>query len=225
MLQQISEVTSKQQSRIIIADDHAVVRTGLQLIFDATLDLQLVDEASNGMELLGKLKTHDYDVVILDLSMPGKDGIDILKDIKKKYPDLPVVVFSMKPENSYAIRLLKNGASAFLNKETNPDEIVKAIRTVVSGKHYYTPQQANSFMNVIQNDISNEQLKPHERLSDREFQVMCMLASGNKKQIIANKLFISPNTINNHRNNILKKMDMKSNSDIARYAVQNKLID
>ncbi len=211
--------------KIIIADDHAVVRTGLQLIFDATPDLQLVDEASNGTELMNKLRENEYDVVILDLSMPGKDGIDILKDIKMEYPHLPVVIFSMKPDDNYAVRLLKNGASAYLNKETDPGNIVKAIRTIASGNNYYTPKQANALMNAIQAGNSNEKIRPHERLSDREFQVMCMLASGDKKQIISNKLFISPNTINNHRNNILKKMDMKSNSDIARYAVQNKLID
>ncbi len=211
--------------KIIIADDHAVVRTGLQLIFDATPDLQLVDETGNGTELMNKLEENEYDVVILDLSMPGKDGIDILKDIKQAYPRLPVVIFSMKPDDNYAVRLLKNGASAYLNKETDPGDIVKAIRAVVSGNHYYTPRQTNALMNTIQAGSSNEKMKPHERLSDREFQVMCMLASGDKKQIIANKLFISPNTINNHRNNILKKMDMKSNSDIARYAVQYKLID
>jgi two-component system, NarL family, invasion response regulator UvrY len=210
--------------KIIIADDHAIVRKGLQLIFNATPDLEVVDEACNGNNLLKKIQTKHYDVVILDLFMPGKDGLDVLKEIKCEKPHLPVVILSMQPGEEYALRLLKNGASAFLNKEASHEDIISAIRIVASGKKYYTTNQAEQFLNSIQLSSKESQVKPHERLSDREFQVMCMLAAGNKKQSIAGRLFISVNTINNHRNNILRKMDLKSNYDLARYAVINKLI-
>ena len=211
--------------KVIIADDHAVVRTGLQLIFDTTADIAVVDEADRGNELLLKLKDNACDVVILDLSMPGRDGFDILKEIRKEYPDLPVIIFSMKPDDSYALRILRNGASAFINKEQPPEELINAVRMIARGEKYYTHRQAESLLNYFQKEKQSCTLFPHERLTDREFQILCMLAYGRKKKEIAEKLFISVNTINNHRNNILRKMELKGNSDLARYAVQHNLVE
>ncbi len=209
--------------RVIIADDHAVVRTGLQLIMDATSDIDIVDEASRGNDLLKKLQQESYDVVILDLSMPGKDGMDVLKEIKAGFPKLPVVIFSMNPDGQFASRLFKNGASAYINKETNPDELKKAIRTVARGKKYYTVAQAEKMVDLFTRD-DHDVFIPHEKLTDREFQIMCMLAYGTRKNEISDILSVSKNTISNHRNNILKKMQLQNNSEITRYALQHGII-
>jgi DNA-binding NarL/FixJ family response regulator len=210
--------------RVIVADDHAVVRTGLQLIMDATPDIEIVDEVSRGNDLLKKLKQKGYDVVVLDLSMPGKDGLDVLKEIKIVFPQLPVVIFSMNPDGQFASRLFKNGASAYINKETNPEELIKAIRVVARGKKYYTAAQAEKMVELFTRD-EQEVFISHEKLTDREFQIMCMLASGTRKGEIADLLSVSKNTISNHRNNILKKMQLQNNSDITRYALQHGIIN
>ncbi len=204
---------------IIIADDHAVVRTGLQLIFDTTDDLSIVDEARNGQELLEKLKSNTYNLVILDISMPGKDALDVLKEIKITLPQLPVVIFSMNPDEVYALRMLSNGASAYINKETQPDKVIDILRFVLKGKKYISPQQAEIMADYI--SIPEKQVDiTHESLTDREFQIFCLLASGVRKPEIAEKLEISIHTLSNHRNNILKKMNLATNSDLTRYALQ-----
>jgi DNA-binding NarL/FixJ family response regulator len=204
---------------IIIADDHAVVRTGLQLIFDTTDDLSIVDEARNGQELLEKLKTNNYDLVILDISMPGKDAMDVLKEIKITLPQLPVVIFSMNPDEIFALRMLNTGASAYINKETQPDKIIDILRFVLKGKKYISPQQTEIMADYI--SMPEKQVdSTHKFLSDREFQVFCLLASGVRKPEIAEKLEISIHTLSNHRNNILKKMNLATNSDLTRYALQ-----
>ena len=209
--------------RIIIADDHAVVRTGLQLILDETIDLSIVDEARDGQELLDKLQFNNYDLVILDIAMPGKDALDVLKEIKTKWSLIPVVIFSMNSSEMYAVRMLSNGASAFINKETKPTQIIEILRIVLSGKRYISPQQAEI---LVENASIRE--KPvntsHEILTDREFQIFCVLANGIRKSEIAEKLEISINTLSNHRNNILKKMKMSINSDLTRYAIHAGII-
>jgi two-component system, NarL family, invasion response regulator UvrY len=209
--------------KIIIADDHAVVRTGLQLILDETDDMTIAGEAGNGQELLMKLKDTVFDLVILDISMPGKDAIDILKEIKDTWPYLPVVIFSMNPDEVYAIRMIRNGASAYINKETNPKQIIEILRTVLTGRKYFSPHQAEMLADLVAGP-EKQKLDPHEQLSDREFQIMFMLASGLKKSEIAEKLSISKNTIGNHRNNILKKMNLNTNAELARYAIQHNII-
>jgi two-component system, NarL family, invasion response regulator UvrY len=209
--------------RIIIADDHAVVRTGLQLILDETIDLSIVDEARDGQELLDKLQFNNYDLVILDIAMPGKDALDVLKEIKTNWSSMPVVIFSMNSNEMYAVRMLSNGASAFINKETKPTQIIEILRIVLSGKRYISPQQAEI---LVENASIRE--KPvntsHELLTDREFQIFCLLANGTRKSEIAEKLEISINTLSNHRNNILKKMKMSINSDLTRYAIHAGII-
>jgi DNA-binding NarL/FixJ family response regulator len=213
----------KQPNRIIIADDHAVVRTGLQLILDDTNDLSIVGEARNGHELLEELHNKNYDMVILDISMPGKDALDVLKEIKIKWPNLPAVIFTMNPNEIYAVRMLSNGASAFINKETKPAQIIEILRVVLRGKKYISPQQAEilaEYISVPKKSI----LATHEALTDREFQIFCLLAGGIRKAEISEKLEISINTLSNRRNNILKKMKMSANSELTRYAIQAGII-
>jgi len=214
----------KPLKRIIIADDHAVVRTGLQLILDDTTDMAICDEASNGQELLEKLGRNSYDLVILDISMPGRDALDVLKDIKTNCDRLPVVIFSMNPDEIYAIRMIKNGAHAYINKQTNPKQIIQVLRTVLSGKKYFTQQQSEMLAELVSESDKPPVPLVHESLTDREFQVMSMLASGLKKKEIADKLSISKHTVGNHRNNILHKLGIANNSELTRYAIHNGII-
>lgn len=213
-----------QIKRIIIADDHAVVRTGLQMILDETKDLSICGEASNGYELIEKLKNDNYDLVILDISMPGKDTIDLMKEILSTWVRLPIVIFSMNPDEVYAVRMIRNGASAYINKETNPEQIIDILRIVLSGKKYFTQQQSAMLAELVIEPEKNTNLLLHETLSDREFQIFTMLASGMKKTEIAEKLSISKHTIGNHRSNIMHKMNLLSNSELTRYAIQNGFI-
>jgi len=214
----------KLPKRIIIADDHAVVRTGLQLILEETNDLCICGEASNGYELIEKLKTDNYDLVILDISMPGKDTIDVLKEIQASWERLPVIIFSMNPDEIYAVRMIRNGASAYISKETNPQQIIEILRFVLSGKKYFTQQQSAMLAELVIEPEKNINLLLHETLSDREFQIFSMLASGMKKSEIAEKLSISKHTIGNHRSNIMHKMNLATNSELTRYAIQYGII-
>jgi two-component system, NarL family, invasion response regulator UvrY len=214
---------NKKLKHIIIADDHAVVRTGLQLILDETTDMEISCEASNGEELLNKLKKQTFDLVILDISMPGKDSLDVLKEIKNKWHNLPVVIFTMNPDDFYAIRMIKNGASAYINKETSPNQIIEILRIVFSGKKYFSSSQTELLAEIVTEPEKANTLK-HELLTDREFQIMIMLASGLRKNEIVTRLDISKNTIGNHRNNILKKMNMETTSELTRYAIKYGLI-
>jgi len=207
---------------IIIVDDHAVVRKGLKQIIEETPGFLVSDEASSGFELLDKVKTNKYDVVLLDISMPGKDGLDTLKELKGIAPDLPVLVFTIYPEEQYAMRLLKAGASGYLNKESSPEELIKAIERVTKGRKYVSPYLAE----LLANNLDSDGETPlHESLSDREFQVMCMIASGKTPTQIAGELALSINTISTYRIRILEKMKMKSNAEITHYAIKNRLVE
>ena len=214
----------KPLKRIIIADDHAVVRTGLQLILDETTDMSICDEAANGDELIEKLRHNRYDLVLLDISMPGKDAMDVLKEIKTTWERTPVVIFSMNPDEIYAVRMIRNGASAYINKETNPQRIIEILRIVLSGKKFFTQQQGAMLAEWVIEPEKNVGSLLHETLSDREFQIFFMMASGMKKSEIAEKLAISKHTIGNHRSNIMHKMNLTTNSDLTRYAIRNGII-
>lgn len=214
----------KTQKKIIIADDHAVVRTGLQLILDGTDDLCITDEARNGDELLDKLRSNVYDLVILDISMPGRDTMDVLIAIKSDRPSLPVVIFSMNADEIYAIRMLTNGASAYINKETKPRQIIEILRTVLQGRKYYSPLHAEIMAEMVADAPHRSPILPHATLTDREFQIFSLLATGIRKSDIAAKLSISKNTLSNHRNNIMKKMSISTNSELTRYAIQHGII-
>jgi len=209
--------------KIIIADDHAVVRTGLQFILDETHDLRIVDEAGNGDELIEKLHKKYYDLVILDINMPGKDASDVLAEIKKEFSELPVVIFSMNSNEAFALRMISNGASAFINKETSAQNLIEILRKVVSGQKYINPKQSSLLLDQLSKK-KNYQKLPHEELTDREFQIFCLLALGLRSSEIAQKLEISKNTVSNHRDNILKKMGFNGNSELTRYALQNGFI-
>lgn len=208
--------------RIIIVDDHSVVRKGLRQIFEETPDIVVADDVSSGNELLDKLRHNKYDVVVLDISMPGKDGLDTLKDLKHDNPDLAVLVFTMYPEEQYAVRVLKAGAAGYLNKDCEPEELIDAIRKVSKGRKYISPDLAEILASNL--EITGE-APVHEQLSDREFQVMCMIASGKTITEIAKELFLSINTISTYRIRILEKMGMKNNAELTHYALKNRLVE
>jgi two-component system, NarL family, invasion response regulator UvrY len=208
--------------RILIADDHAIVREGLKQILSESSDFVVVAEASTGQEVLEKTKRNDLDVVILDIAMPGRGGLDILKEIKSQKPRLSVLMLSMYPEEQYAVRVLKSGASGYLTKESAPSELVKAVRQISQGKKYISPSLAEKL--AVDLEISPDK-PPHEILSDREYQVMCMIASGKTLKEIADGLSLSIKTISTYRSRILEKMNMKTNAELTHYAIKNRLVD
>lgn len=208
--------------KILIADDHAIVREGLKQILLESPDLVVIAEASTGQEVLDKAVKNDLDLVVLDISMPGRGGMDILKEIKSLKPKLPVLILSMYPEEQYAVRVLKSGASGYLTKESAPVELVKAIRQISQGKKYISPSLAEKL--AVDLEVSSDKL-PHETLSDREYQVMCMIASGKTLKEIADGLSLSIKTISTYRSRILEKMNMKTNAELTHYAVKNSLVD
>jgi two-component system invasion response regulator UvrY len=207
--------------KILIADDHTVVREGLKQIVAETSDMVVSDEASNGHEVLNKALSSDYDVIVLDITMPGIHGLDVLKQIKSQKPALPVLVLSMHPEEQYAVRVLKAGAAGYLTKESASEELIAAIRKVSSGRKYITSSLAEKIASGLGTDA--EKL-PHEFLSDREYQVICMIAEGKTVKEIADELYLSVKTISTYRSRILEKTGMKTNAELTRYALQNSLI-
>jgi len=208
--------------KILIADDHAIVREGLKQIVAETSDIEVADEASTGHEVLDKVRANEYDVVVLDISMPGGDGLNILKQIKSEIPKLSVLVLSMHPEEHYAVRVLKAGAAGYLTKESAPDELILAIRRVASGRKFVSSFLAEK----LAFDLENDRGKPlHEMLSDREYQVMCMIASGKRTKEIAEELCLSIKTISTYRSRILEKMRMKNNAELTHYAIKQGLVE
>jgi two-component system invasion response regulator UvrY len=208
--------------RILIADDHTIVREGLKQILRLTPDLDVVDEASDGEEVVQKVGNRDYDLVLLDISLPGRSGLDILKQLKCIKPDLPILVLSMHPEEQYAIRSIRAGASGYLTKERASGELIKAIRQIASGRRYITSSLAERMAFQIELDTKKSL---HESLSDREYQVLCMIASGKTVKEIAEVLSLSAKTISTHRTRILKKMDLKNNAQLTHYAIKHGLVD
>ena len=206
--------------RILIADDHPVVREGFKQIISKADDLKVVDEALTGFEVLDKINNNEFDVVVLDLSMPGKDGLEVLKDLKNLKPNLPVLILSMHPEDQVALRTFKSGASGYLNKESAPGELVNAIRKIHSGGKYISPAMAEKLVSAF----DKKEETPHESLSDREFQVLRFIASGKDVDEIAEELFISVKTVRTYRDRILEKLLLKNNVEIAHYAIKHKLV-
>lgn len=206
---------------VIIADDHPIFREGLKKIISKTHDITVTDEASSGDELLKKIKKNNYDVIILDISIPDKSGLDILKELQNKTQKTPVLILSMHPEDLYAIRALKAGASGYLTKGGDPEELITAIRKVSGGRKYVSPNLAEKLASDLN---SNADLPLHEKLSDREYQIMTMLASGKSPKGIAGELFLSLPTISTYRSRILQKMNLKNNAEIIHYAIKNNLV-
>jgi len=206
--------------RILIADDHFIVREGLKQIVSDVPDMVVVDEASDGQEALRKALGGSFDIIILDISMPVKSGLDVLQALKQHKPDANVLILSVHPEEHYAMRVLKAGASGYLTKESAPDELVRAIRRISQGRKYITATLAEKLAGVVERPAD---VPLHSTLSEREFRVMVMIASGYSIKEISEKLFLSIKTVSTYRTRILKKMNFKNNSELIRYSIENGL--
>jgi DNA-binding NarL/FixJ family response regulator len=208
--------------KVAIVDDHAIVRAGLKQFLSEMVDLRVVGEAASGREAIDLVRTTEIDVLIMDLSMPGQSGIDALAMIRAKAPDVGILILSGYPEEQYAVNLIRQGASGYLNKECEPMEIVNAIRTIALGRRYISPSVAEL---IAQQLNRKEGSAAHDLLSEREFQVFLKLAKGETAGDIANALSLSVKTVSTYRTRLMEKMGLTSNSDLTYYALKNKLID
>lgn len=208
--------------KVGIVDDHAIVRSGLKQFLAEHVDLRVVGEAANGREAIDLVRKEEIDVLIMDLSMPGQSGIDALAMLRAKAPDMGILILSGYPEAHYAINLIRQGASGYLNKECDPSEIVEALRTISLGKRYLTTTVADLLAQQLHR---KEDAPPHEQLSEREFQVFLKLARGETAGNIADQLSLSVKTVSTYRTRLMEKMGLASNSDLTYYALKNGLID
>jgi DNA-binding NarL/FixJ family response regulator len=208
--------------KVVLADDHAVVRRGIRQILTDHPDIEVVGEAANAGELTLVLRQQACDVLLLDISMPGKSGIDALKAIKKEWPRLQVLMLSMYPEDQFALRSLRAGASGYLTKHSPLEVLPEAVRRLASGKKYITPEAAEFMADVLDD---NRDVPPHELLSDREFQTLRLIASGKTLSGIADELCISPKTVSVYRARLLEKMKLKNNAELTHYALKNNLTE
>jgi DNA-binding NarL/FixJ family response regulator len=213
---------SAEKIKILIADDHAIVREGLKQIVAEERDIVVAGEAENAAGLMELLAKEKWNLVVLDINMPGKSGLEALKDIKSIYSDLPVLILSMFSEDQYGIRAIKAGASGYLKKVSAPTELVTAIRKIVSGGKYINQSLAEKLADKFGD---SDKTPLHEKLSDREYQIMCNIALGKTAEEIAEELSISINTVYTYRNRILEKMSMKSNVELTQYVLRNKLVE
>lgn len=207
--------------KVLVADDHAVVRKGIAQILGETPDFRCAGEAGNSDELLDLLNRESWDVLVLDLNMPGRSGLDILGDVHRRWPRLPVLVLSMHDERQFAPRVLKAGAAGYLHKESAAHELVRALSRIVAGGKYISSSAAETLVSDLQSPDSS---LPHTLLSDREFQVLCMIASGKTVSQIAQEIVLSVKTVSTYRARILDKMNMKTNAQLTRYAIEKKLV-
>lgn len=208
--------------RVAIVDDHALVRSGLIKILREEPDMEVIAEAEGYTPLLNSLKSALPDVLLLDISMPGKSGLEIVKELRQTYPSIKTLMLSMHPEERFSVRAIKSGASGYVTKESAANELVKAIRQVYHGGKFITPIVAEKLANSF--ELESTKLS-HERLSDREFQILGLIASGKKVKTIAQELSLSPATIATYRARILEKMQLKSNVELTSYAVRNNLVE
>ena len=207
--------------RIMIADDHAIVRQGLTKILQISGEMNIVASCTNGADALNWLRKNDCDVALIDISMPGMNGIDLLKQLRKEKPKLPVLILSAYPEDQYAVRLIKAGASGYLNKECAPEEVVAAVQSVLNGHKYITPAVSEMLASEI--GMPDGRL-PHETLSNREYQIFMLLASAKTVAEIADTLKLSSKTISTYRSRIMEKMHLHNNAQLMRYAIENHLL-
>ncbi|MCX6047598.1 MAG: response regulator transcription factor [Chloroflexi bacterium] len=206
--------------KVLIADDHAIVRKGLRQIVKEQAAYMEVDEAVDGQEVLEKIRDEPWDVLVLDISMPKRSGLDILQEVKHSKPNLPVLILSVHPEEQYAIRVLKAGAAGYMNKDCALDELVRAIQKVVDGGKYVSPTLAEK----LAFELSGQNGKsPHEVLSDREYSVLLMIGIGKSVSEIANELALSVKTVSTYRSRVLEKLALKSNAELIRYVIDNQL--
>lgn len=208
-------------TRILIADDHAIYREGLKQVIGMTVDMTVVDEAVNSQELLHKVQNNDYDMVILDISMPGRNGLDALVEIKNMKPKLSVLVLSMHPEEQYALRAYKSGASGYLTKGSPSHELLDALQKISLGKKYVSSALAESLVTGLR-EPSQQDLQ--HSLSNREYQVMSLIGSGKTVGKIADELALSVKTVSTYRAHILRKLNMKNNAELTRYVIENNLL-
>lgn len=207
--------------KILIADDHTMFREGLKRIIAEYPDLIVSGEAKNGNEVIEKIFNNDFDIILLDIAMPGLNGLEVLKQLKKEKPKMPVLIITAHPEEQYAVRVMKAGASGYIMKESAPDELITAIRKISQGRKYIT----SSLAEKLAFEIQEEAQKPaHEILSDREYQVLLMIASGKTVSQIGKELFLSVKTVSSYRTRILEKMKMKTNAELTHYVIKNNLL-
>ena len=207
---------------VLIADDHAIVRQGLKQILSETEAMLVTGEADDGAEALGLARQQPWDVFLLDVSMPNRNGIDTLKQLKKEFPRLPVLILSMHPEEQYAVRALKAGASGYLTKQSAPEQLVNAIRQVASGKKYLSPAVAQQLADAISEATDKS---PHERITDREYQVLKLIAAGKTQTQIAETLNLGVATVSTYRARLLEKMGLRSTAELIRYGLEHGLAE
>lgn len=208
--------------KVLVADDHALIRKGLKQILDDTEDMRVTGEAESGMQAIHMLQEGDYDLVLLDISLPDKNGVEVLKQIRASYPQLPVLMLSMHAEEQYAVRSMKSGASGYLNKQSAPVQLVAAIRQVATGKKYISTELAEQLANGL---TEGYQELLHQTLSDREYQTLCLLASGKKLSEMAEIMSLSTKTVSVYRARLLDKMKLKTNAEAIQYAISNHLLE
>ena len=207
--------------RFLVADDHAVVREGLRYILSAAFPFDIIEEVTNAEDLLEKATREEWDVVITDISMPGRSGLEIMQEVKLDHPKLPFLILSMHSEDQYAIRVLKAGASGYLCKESAPAELVRAINQLLLGKKYITPSIAEKLAGMLDRDATK---MLYEYLSDREFEVFKLLAGGKSVSKIAEKIFLSVSAVSTYRARVMMKMNLRTNADLTLYAIEQKLL-
>jgi DNA-binding NarL/FixJ family response regulator len=218
----LAHMSNKNTIRVLIADDHAIVREGLKQILADTRDIAVAGEAENGLDAIKMVRQDKWDVLLLDISMPDRNGIEVLKQVRKEVPALAVLILTMHREDQYAIRSLKAGAAGFLNKQSAPAELVDAIRQVAGGRKYVSPALAQE----LANQINEEREVPlHETLSDREFQTLTLIASGKTVSDIARELALSVKTISMYRSRLLQKMKLRHNAELTHYAIKHNLVE
>jgi len=217
----LSGVRHAPTIRILVADDHAIVRAGLKQFIADEKDMVVSGEAANGRETLACVRKGKCDVVLLDISMPGTNGIDTLRQLKRRRPGLPILILSAYSEQQFAVSLLRAGASGYVSKDSAPEQLVTAIRTVIGGGKYVSPSMGQALVSDLSGDTDKTL---HGALSKREFQVFCRLASGESVSTIAEDLFLSVKTVSTYRARILEKMQMSSNADLTYYAVKNNIV-
>lgn len=206
---------------ILIADDHAVVRQGLKQILKEAYPRASFGEASDSAQVLERVWKEPWDIVILDLTMPGRSGLEVLKEIKHAHPALPVLMLSMHPEDQFAVRLLKAGAAGYMTKESAPDALVGAVRKAMGGGRYISPTLADKLASFLVNDV---EVAPHETLSDREFLILRLIANGKPVSVIARELSLSVKTVSTYRSRLLEKMNLSNNAELVHYAFQHHLV-
>jgi DNA-binding NarL/FixJ family response regulator len=208
--------------RVLLADDHAIVRAGLKEILEDTGDITVAGEATNGQEALAQIRAREFDVAVLDMTMPGRSGIELIKQVKDEKPKLRVLVLTMHSEEQYAVRALKAGASGYLTKEAAADQLVAAIRRIAGGGAWVSPETAER---LVRDAAPRAEAAPHTLLSNREFQVLQMIAGGRTVGEIAKRLSLSVKTVSTHKTRILQKMGFSNQAELIRYALEHKLLD